>query len=281
MNEQARRAQPRRADSSNRPMTPPVTTLVLAGSRPGPDPLLAGTTLSSKALLPIAGRPMLAHVLDALGSAPSVGTIIVVAQDTAALRLDADIANAAPDIEWRNAKGSIADAVRAALETAVGPVFVTTADNVLLTPAMVEQFLAEASEADVAVGLVERTQVLAAGYSTQRTWLKFRGGWWSGANLFRLGGAQVLPLVEFWRSLEQDRKKGIRLIGAFGPGLLLGAVFRLIDIQTFARRIGARFRLSAKVVSMDAAEACIDADKPSDIPLIEAILGARQAGSNT
>ena len=112
-----------------------------------------------------------------------------------------------------------------------------------------------------------------------RTWLKFRGGQWSGANLFRLGGPQVLPLVEFWRALEQDRKKGMKLIGAFGPGLLLGAALRLIDIHTFAARVADRFGLSAKVVPMKAAEACIDADKPSDIPVIEAILAARQAGS--
>ena len=47
-------------------MPDPIATLVLAGSRPGSDPLLTGTGLPSKALLPIAGRPMLAHVLAAL-----------------------------------------------------------------------------------------------------------------------------------------------------------------------------------------------------------------------
>ena len=59
-------------------MIKPIATLVLAGSRPGADPLLEGTGLTSKALLPIAGKPMLAHVLEALDDSPEVGAITVV-----------------------------------------------------------------------------------------------------------------------------------------------------------------------------------------------------------
>jgi len=261
-------------------LTPPISTLVLAGSRPGFDPLLAGTGLPSKALLPLGGKPMLAHVLAALGRAPEIGSVTVVAQDTATLAADPQIAAAARGMEWRDSSGSIADAVRQTVTRAAGPLLVTTADNVLLTPAMIAQFVTAASGSDVAVGLVSRARVAAAGHSTERTWLKFRGGQWSGANLFRLDGPQVLPLVEFWRGLEQDRKKGLKLLGAFGPDLLLGAALRLIDIDSFAARGAARFGLSAKVVAMDAAEACIDADKPADIPVIEAILAARQAAAN-
>ena len=261
-------------------MTRPVDSLVLAGSRPGSDPLLEGTRLASKALLPIAGKPMLAHVLEALNAAPLVGAITVVAQDTAPLAAEPAIAQAAGKVEWRDSAGSIADAVRGALARSRAPLFVTTADNVLLTPAMIAQFLRDAEGGDVAVGLVARRTVETAGHSTQRTWLKFRGDAWSGANLFRLGGPQVMPLVEFWRSLEQERKKGMKIVGAFGPGLLLAALLRLIDIHAFAAKVGRRFGLQGKVVPMAAAEACIDADKPSDIPVIEAILAARQASAS-
>lgn len=254
-----------------------LSTLILAGSRPGRDPLLDGTALPSKALLPIAGVPMLARVLQAVNEAEGVGTITVVAQDTAPLAADRQIAAAAPGLIFKDSAGSIADAVSAALAAARGPLFVTTADNVLLTPAMIAQFLRDAHGSDVAVGLVERRNVEGAGHSTQRTWLKFRGGQWSGANLFYLGGAHVLPLVEFWRGLEQDRKKGMKIVGAVGPLMLLGALLRLIDVHAFARRVARRFQLSGKVVAMQAAEACIDADKPADIPVIEAILAARQA----
>ena len=260
-------------------MSRPIDTLVLAGSRPGADPLLAGTALTSKALLPIAGKPMLAHVLEALAAAPLAGRTTVVAQDARSLAAHPAIAAVPGEVVWRDSPGSIADAVAQALSSAAAPLLVTTADNVLLTPAMIAQFLHGAGDGDVAVGLVERGRVAEAGYATERTWLKFRGGAWSGANLFRLGGPPVLPLVEFWRGLEQDRKKGLRLVGAFGPGLLAAAALRLIDIDGFTRRAAARFGLSARVVPMEAAEACIDADKPADIPVIEAIIAARQDSS--
>ena len=262
-------------------MIRPLATLVLAGSRPGrADPLLDGTGLSSKALLPISGKPMLAHVLASLNEAPQVGPITVVAQDTALLAAHPQIIANAARVTWRDGAGSIADAVRTAIEEADGPVFVTTADNVLLTPPIIAQFLRDAAGGDVAVGLVERRTVDAAGHSTRRTWLKFRGGQWSGANLFYLGGVQALPLVEFWRGLEQERKKGMKIVGALGPGVLIAALLRLVDVHQFAARVGKRFGLTGRVVAMSAAEACIDADKPSDIPVIEAILAERQVSAN-
>lgn len=258
-------------------MAEPITALVLAGSRPGSDPLLDGTGLTSKALLPVRGKPMLAHVLSALARSPGIDRTVVYAQQTAPLAQDAAIAGEARGVTWIDHQGTIADAIHDHVTRHGRPVLVTTADNVLLTPAMIAQFLRDAVRADVAIGLVERRRVEAAGHSTQRTWLKFRAGQWSGANLFLLGGPQVAPLVDFWRGLEQDRKKGWKLLGAFGPALLLAAALRLIDIHAFAARIARRFGLQGRVVPMDAPEACIDADKPSDIPVIEAILRARQA----
>lgn len=258
-----------------------VPALVLAGSRPGTDPLTVGTDLPSKALLPIGGQPMLAHVLKSLETANGIGDITVVAQETAPLSADPAIAAASPRAMFVNSTGSIADAVSRAIASVRGPLLVTTADNVLLTPAMIEHFLSKSEGADIAIGLVERAAVAAAGYSTQRTWLRFKAGAWSGANMFRLGGPQVMPLIDFWRALEQDRKKGIKLIAAFGPGLLLSAILRTADIHAFAARAAARFGLEGRIVAMNAAEACIDADKPSDIPVIEAILAARQAPAST
>jgi hypothetical protein len=121
-----------------------------------------------------------------------------------------------------------------------------------------------------------RDTLLARYPQSKRTWLKFRGGWWSGANIFRLRGRRVLPLLDFWGRIERDRKKGLRIVAAFGPWLLIGASLRLFTIQQGVARAGLRFGLKAKVVSMSEPEACIDADKPADIELIEAIFAARR-----
>ena len=160
------------------------------------------------------------------------------------------------------------------------PVLVTTADNVLLTPTMIAEFLTGARDSDVAVAMVERDVLLARYPQSQRTWLKFRRGWWSGANMFRLRGRRVLSLLDFWGRIERDRKKGLKIIAAFGPWLLIGALLRLFTVQQGVARAGLRFGLKAKVVPMSEGEACIDADKPVDIELIERIFAARRSAAS-
>ncbi|RYD41901.1 MAG: 4-diphosphocytidyl-2C-methyl-D-erythritol synthase [Sphingomonadales bacterium] len=211
-----------------------IPAIILAGSRPGPDPLLTGTGVSTKALLPIAGQAMLVHVVRALRASPDVGAITILAQNSAELAAEPGLAG------------------------------------------MVGEFLREAADSDVAVAMVERDTLLARYPESRRTWLKFRGGWWSGANMFRLRGRRVLPLLDFWGRIERDRKKGLKVVAAFGPWLLIGALLRLFTIQQGVARAGLRFGLKAKVVPMSEPEACIDADKPVDIELIEAIFAARR-----
>jgi hypothetical protein len=256
-----------------------ISALVLAGSRPGVDPLLQDAALnpsgaSTKALLPIAGLPMLAHVLRALRASPQIGRITILAQDTAALAADPRISGVA-DVQFAVSGQGISTSLAAALADRDEPVLVTTADHVLLSPQMVAEFVAGAANSDVAVGMVERKNLLASYPQSRRTWLKFRAGWWSGANLFWLHGPKVQPLLSFWSGIERDRKKGRKIIAAFGPFLMVGALLRLFTAQQGIKRAGARFGVQAQLVAMSAPEACIDADKPDDIRLIEDIMAQR------
>ena len=260
-------------------MTHTIPALVMAGSRPGPDPLLSGSGVSTKALLPVGGQPMLVHVVRALRASPLVGPITLLAQNSAELAAQPDLAGIA-DLHFSDSGQGISSSLAAALPPGDDPVLVTTADNVLLTPSMIAEFLAGAEESDVAVAMVEKDLLLSRYPESKRTWLKFRGGWWSGANMFRLRGRRVLPLLDFWGRIERDRKKGLKIIAAFGPWLLLGALLRLFTIQQGIARAGLRFGLKAKVVSMSEGEACIDADKPVDIELIEKIFATRQAAAS-
>lgn len=259
-------------------MSGPITAIVLAGSRPGPDPLLIGSGVSTKALLPIAGQAMLVHVVKALRASPHVGAITILAQNSAELAAEPGLMGLA-DLHFADSGQGISSSLAVAVPPGDDPLLVTTADNVLLTPTMVAEFLAGATGSDVAVAMVERDTLLARYPQSKRTWLKFRGGWWSGANMFHLRGRRVLPLLDFWGRIERDRKKGLKIIAAFGPWLLIGALLRLFTIQQGVARAGLRFGLKAKVVPMSEPEACIDADKPADIDLIEAIFAVRQQPS--
>lgn len=254
------------------------TALLLAGQRPGIDPLAAHFGETWKALVEVGGEPMLSRVARTLLASPSIDRIVVLAQSPEALSARPDTAWLAsePRIAFTASVASISQSVsNVAGSTAPWPVLVTTADHALLTPEMVEDFVAGAGNADIAVALVERRALLARYPGNQRTWLKFRGGAFSGANLFALTGERARAALELWAGVEQDRKKGWKLVAAFGPWLLLRALTRTITLHAGLAAAGRRLGLSARAVVLPQAEAAIDVDKPADHKLAEAILTAR------
>lgn len=254
------------------------TALLLAGQRPGIDPLAAHFGQGWKALVPVRGEPMLSRVARSLLKARSIENIIILSQAPGELTAGAETAWLAGEsrIQFLQSSASISRSVSdVAGGQAPWPVLVTTADHALLTPAMVEEFLEGAGDADVAVGVVERANLLARYPGNRRTWLKFRGGAYSGANLFALTGERARAALDLWAGVEQDRKKGWKLVAAFGPWLLLRALTRTITLQAGLAAAGRRLGLSAKPVVLSEPEAAIDVDKPSDHALAEEILAAR------
>lgn len=155
------------------------------------------------------------------------------------------------------------------------PLLVTTADHALLSPDMVEEFIDRAAGADLAIGAVERRALMSRLPATQRSWISFRGGAYSGANLFAFGSRRALSAVALWRTVEQDRKKGWRMLLAFGPALLLGAGLRMRTIEQSLDAIGKRLDLDLRYVSMSDPLAAVDVDKPADLALVEAIIAGQ------
>jgi hypothetical protein len=152
------------------------------------------------------------------------------------------------------------------------PLLVTTADHALLTPAMIADFCAKAEGADVALGVVERRTLMARLPNTRRTWIALKGGAYSGANLFAFGSPEAAKAVALWRAVEQDRKKGWKLLAALGlPGLL--GILRVWTLDKVIRAIGSTLGLSARAVVLTDPIAAVDVDKPADLALAEAILG--------
>ncbi len=250
------------------------TAVLLAGSRPGRDPFAERFGTDLKALIPIAGEPMVRRPLKALIESRDIGTILVLSQSP---RRIAEVLPEDRRIEVLESKATIAETIEELMLKGPGrfPMLVTTADHVLLDPAMILEFIAKAKDADLAIGVVERRSLLARLPQTKRTWLSFRGGAYSGANLFALGSIKALAAVEQWRWVEQDRKKGWRVLAALGPALLLGAVLRLRTLDQSVASIGNRLGMVARAVVLTDPLAGVDVDKPADHAIVEAVLAGR------
>jgi len=250
------------------------TALVLAGSRPGADPFAEAHGTDLKALIPVGGAPMVERPVKALLAAPEVGQVRVLTQQgeriAGVLPTDSRLT-----VEPSGATIAATIAAYFADPTTRYPLLVTTADHALLDPAMIADFCAKAEGADLAIGLVERTKLMARLPETKRTWLRFRGGAYSGANLFAFGSKRAASAIELWRSVEQDRKKGWRMIAALGPMALLGAGLRLRSLDQTLTSVGRRVGISIRKVELTDPLAAVDVDKPADHALVTAILEGR------
>ena len=248
------------------------TAILLAGRRPGVDPMAQAEGVALKALIPIAGEPMVARVARTLLAAPEIASIVVLTQDVdvIAAALPAD-----PRIRVERSGAGIAGSVSAVAGGAFAPwpLFVTTADHALLDPQTVSAFLAAvaAAPADIAFGMVERRIVHARFPHNRRTCLKFRGGWWTGANLFALNGEGARTALSLWSEVEQERKKGWKLVARFGPWLLLRALTRTITLQAGVAAAARRIGIVARMIPLADPLAAVDVDKPSDLALVRQV----------
>jgi GTP:adenosylcobinamide-phosphate guanylyltransferase len=252
--------------------------IVLAGSRGAGDPVAAARGVSHKAIVPVAGRPMLDRVLEALAGCPQIGPVLVVIERPELLaelpvaarlaeRVRAVPAAATPSLSVRSAAG----------ELGRFPALVTTADHPLLTPELVGEFLdkATATGADFAVGVASDRVVQAAFPEGRRTYWRFRDAGYSGANLFALLSPQAAEVVSFWRRAERERKRPWRMALAIGPWSLVLYLLGRFTLQAAMRRASRIIGAQVAAVVLDEPHAAVDVDRPADLELVERILKDR------
>jgi GTP:adenosylcobinamide-phosphate guanylyltransferase len=250
------------------------TALLLAGSRPGRDAFAHRYGTYLKALIPVSGEPMARRPVMALLSSDRFTAVRVLTQQPERI---AAVLPADPRLTVETSGATIAATLEAVCNdpATVWPLLVTTADHALLDQGMIDDFCGRVADADIAIAVVERKALLKRLPATRRTWIRFKGGAYSGANLFALRSPQVVPAIALWRGVEQDRKKGWRLLLAMGPALFLGAALRLLTFDQALQRIGRKLNLDIRAVEMANPLAAVDVDKPDDHRLAEAILEGR------
>jgi len=258
-----------------------VTALILAGARPGKDPVADYVGVECKVLAKVGGVRMIDRVLRATELAETVKSRILCGPSWEIVREDSFLL---PLIEsghigWEEPQQGPSGSVQKFLETHPQdlPLLVTTGDHALLTQEIVDYFVrgASASGADVAVGLVSYALVRQAFPMSKRTVLRFGREEFCGCNLFAFFTPQAIQLVRFWRNLEQDRKRPIRLIRHLGPYKVIRYFLGRLTLRTCLESVGRRFGLQIHQVLLPFPQAAIDVDKPEDLHLVEEILASK------
>lgn len=238
------------------------TAILLAAQRAGQaDPLAEAVGLSHKCLVPIGGAPLIAHAAAALAATPGCRRLIVVIEPAMFAPVRAVLRDGPPPVDFVAAADNLADSVFAAADGIDGPMIVTTADNVLLTPGAVEAMLATlAGGAEAAVAMANKASVLAAHPEGQRRFYRFSDDEYSNCNLYGFGGAGAVKAAEAFRSGGQFAKRKSRLIAAVGlVNVALLAMGRL-SLEGALARVGRRLGLRLEPVVLADGSHAIDVD---------------------
>lgn len=253
-----------------------ATVIVLAAQRPGVvNPLAEGAGVSHKCLVPICGRPLIAHVLDVLAKTPGIARVCVSVEP----ELHATLAATFPDVDFMASRPTLTESVLAAAEGVTGPMVITTADNVLLTPEAIGTLRATLNAADVVAGMARQASVEAVHPEAQRRFYMFRDGGYSNCNLYGISGPHAFAAADIFREGGQFRKNPRRLVTAFGL-LNIALVFaRLLTLDGAMKRVSRRFGLTFRALVLNDGALAVDVDNDRTYRIAEGVLRSRIAAS--
>lgn len=252
------------------------TAIILAGDRTAEDPhahLLPGR----KALLPMAGQPMISYVLSAIEQSQQVTSAIVVAnrvqEISMALQRSGTLIEGLRFVE--GAASPVASVQKLlAQESVAFPLLIVTADSPLLTSEEIDLFCVRVQELkpDAAVAVGEKSRLIKLFPDAQRTWIPLRGESYHGCNLFALCTPHSIRALNFWRGVELKRKSALKLAMMLGFKMFVGVLLRTASLAEAFRTFSQSLNLHIVPLSPQDIRIAIDVDKPADAKLAEKIL---------
>jgi GTP:adenosylcobinamide-phosphate guanylyltransferase len=256
------------------------TVIVLAAQRTGVvNPLAARAGVSHKCLVPIAERPLIVHVMDALSACPEVAKVRVMVEPDGQEALEPILAPYRAGglaVDLVSSSENIVESVLAGAQGETAPFIVTTADNVLLTREAFKATLDALVTHDAAMNLAHEDSVRQVHPKAQNNFYEFRDGGYANCNLYGIAGPHAFRAAEAFREGGQFMKNPRRLINAFGIFNILLFRFRLLDLHGAAKRLSRRFGVRiAVLVPPDGAQA-VDVDNERTYDIAAMVLEQRK-----
>lgn len=257
-----------------------MDAIVTAGGKNLPDdPLYELTGVEKKALISLAGRPMIGWVVDALACSGLVEHIVIVG-----LKPDEVDFGDAPAY-FVDSTGEMIDNILAALERlkeinpSVKKILLSSSDIPLITPEIVRGFVEEcgSQEADTYYAIVEEKTMETRFPGSKRTFVPFKGGRYSGGDIFLVDVVASEANIDLFRSLSGSRKNYLNQARMLGFGFIIRFLLRMMTVYEATERVRKTLKLNARVVDTRFAELGMDLDKPYQYEIIKAALEEREA----
>ncbi len=255
-----------------------MDAIVTAGGIPQPDePLYAYSHGDSKALIDVAGKPMVQWVLDALSDAKQVDNVIIVG-----LSPKSGVSCKKPVYYISNQGRMLANIVAGVnkaleLDPKTKYVLVVSADIPALKAHMVDWLVNTAMETkdDLYYGVCPRDVMEARFPNSKRTYTKFKDMQICGSDINVSHVRMATEHLDMWERLIGNRKSPLRQAAAIGLGTAFLLLTGRLTLADAVERVCQRLGIKGRAIIWNHAEPCMDVDKPHQLELMREDL-ARQ-----
>ncbi|RCK75552.1 MAG: hypothetical protein ANABAC_0843 [Anaerolineae bacterium] len=252
-----------------------LPAIVMAGGIPQEgEPLYPLSQGKQKALLPIAGKPMIEWVLEALEEASKISHVVVVGLSPDEIYPTSKVVAWIPNQE--DMLANILEGMNKVME--IEPiahhVVLVSSDIPAIQGEMVD-WLVETTmqtDEDVYYTVIER-HVMEAKYPlSRRSYTRLKDIEVCGGDMNVIRAKMATQNQEMWKKIIAARKNVFKQAALIGLDTLLLLLVRQITLDQAVQTVASRMKISGRAIVCPYAEVGMDIDKPHQFQIVEADL---------
>lgn len=255
-----------------------MDALIIAGGIPDPgDPLYEYTQGKPKALLDMAGKPMVQWVLDALSGAGKVSRIVAIGLP------EVDLLKGDKPVTFLPNQGGMLENVRTGLRKIleIHPdselTLIASSDIPSITQEMVDWTVttAEETDHDIYYNVVAKDVMERRFPESNRSFIHLRDAVVCGGDMNVIRTSLVSGNDELWERIVNARKSAIKQAALLGVDTLFLLLLRIISLEGAQVRVSKRLGLRGRAILCPYAEIAMDVDKPHQLEILREDMSRR------
>jgi GTP:adenosylcobinamide-phosphate guanylyltransferase len=252
-----------------------MDAIVTAGGIPQPEePLYEYTQGKSKALLDIAGKPMIQWVLDALCASRQVENVIIIGLPSDSGLICPKLAAFLPNQKDMVANIRYGVAKLMEINPHAQHVLVSSSDIPGVKTEMVDWIINTAmqTDEDVYYSVIERGVMEERFPASRRSYIHLKDMEVCGGDMNMISTRLVQRNDVIWDKLVESRKNALKQAALIGYDTLILLLLRVLTLETAIQRVTRRLKVTGRALVSPYAEIGMDIDKPHQLEILRADL---------
>lgn len=252
-----------------------MDAIVTAGGIPQPkDPLYAYAKGNSKALIDVAGKPMIQWVLDALSDAKNVDNVIIIG-----LTSKSGLTCKKPTYYLSNQGRMLANIVAGVekaleLDRTSEYALVVSSDIPAVRSEHIDWLIETAMQTreDIYYGVCPQEVMETRFPDSRRTYTRLKDMQVCGADMNITHVRMATEHLDMWENLIGNRKSPVKQASIIGFGTLFMLLTGQLTLDEAVERATKRIGITGRAIVWEHAEPCMDIDKPHQLAILRADL---------